>query len=55
MGFSPRQVDEMSLWEFVACADGYAEAHGGKKKRKQRSAEPSADIADLRALGIMGA
>ncbi len=29
MGFSPREVYAMSLWEFTACCDGYAAAHGG--------------------------
>jgi hypothetical protein len=32
MGFSPRQVDEMSLWEFAACTDGFNRAHGGDEK-----------------------
>lgn len=27
MGFTPRQVDEMTLWEFTACAEGYNAAH----------------------------
>ncbi|WP_305972701.1 MULTISPECIES: hypothetical protein [unclassified Mameliella] len=30
MGFTPAQVDEMSAWEFAACARGYARAHGAK-------------------------
>lgn len=32
MGFTPRQVDEMSLWELTACADGYAKANGASTK-----------------------
>lgn len=31
MGFTPQQVDAMSLWQFTACADGYAAAHGTKE------------------------
>lgn len=27
MGFTPRQVGEMSLWQFMACADGWARAN----------------------------
>jgi hypothetical protein len=27
MGFTPAQVDRMTLWEFAACADGYRKAH----------------------------
>lgn len=28
MGFTPAQVGEMSLWEFMACADGVARKNG---------------------------
>lgn len=28
MGYSPGQVDGMSLWQFTACSDGYAAVHG---------------------------
>jgi hypothetical protein len=24
MGLSPQQVGDMSIWQFMACADGYA-------------------------------
>ena len=50
MGFTPSQVGEMSLWEFSACADGYAEANGGK------SGGGGGTISDtrLRELGIEG-
>lgn len=27
MGFSPREIGTMSLWQFMACADGYARAN----------------------------
>jgi hypothetical protein len=27
MGFSPQQVGAMSLWQFFACADGWARAN----------------------------
>lgn len=37
MGFAPGDVDRMSLWEFLACQDGYAAAHG------KREAEAPAD------------
>ncbi len=29
MGFTPAQVDEMSIAEFAACSHGYATANGG--------------------------
>ncbi|KZK80884.1 hypothetical protein PsAD46_03932 [Pseudovibrio sp. Ad46] len=40
----------MSLWEYVACVEGYSEAHGGK------SGSPSDEFSDedLRELGIEG-
>jgi len=27
MGFSPQQVDAMSMWQFMAAADGYVKAN----------------------------
>jgi hypothetical protein len=50
MGFTPAQVDAMSLWEFNACADAFAKANGAKTQ------SGGGDIADerLRELGIHG-
>lgn len=50
MGFTPCEIDQMSLWEFGACTDGYAKAHGGK------SGPSSDEMSDERAaeLGIEG-
>lgn len=31
MGLSPREVDRMMLWEFAACANGYAKANGAEE------------------------
>ena len=39
MGFAPDQVDRMSLWQFVACVDGWKTANGVEDK----PAAPSAD------------
>jgi len=50
MGFSPAQVREMSLWDFMACSDGWQLANGAKET-------PSADdISDdrLADMGIEG-
>lgn len=49
MGFSPRVVDSMSLWEFNACYDGWKTVNGVKTKR-------NADISEerLAELGIAG-
>lgn len=50
MGFTPAQVDGMTLWEFTVCMDGYIASQGGE------AARPTVDIDDdrLRALGIEG-
>lgn len=53
MGFTPAQVDEMGLWEFVACFEGYKTAHGGKKKGEAVDPDSVSDD-ELRALGIEG-
>lgn len=47
MGFTPQQVDQMTLWEFDACAEGYTTAHGGGKKAEVSDA----DYEKLTALG----
>lgn len=41
MGFSPAQVDQMSMWEFIACVEGWNKAHGSSKP-----APPSEDEFD---------
>lgn len=51
MGFTPRQVDQMSMWEFLACLDGYAEANSGEA-RKDRGDGMGEDR--MRDLGIEG-
>jgi hypothetical protein len=48
MGLSPRQIDEMTPWEFTACSDAWVHAHGGKRKGK------GMDEDDLAELGIEG-
>lgn len=27
MGFSPQQINEMSMWQFMAAVDGYVQAN----------------------------
>jgi hypothetical protein len=39
MGFTPRDVDAMLLWELSACADGFSRANGAE----QEAAPPSID------------
>lgn len=49
MGFSPVEVDRMSLWQFSAALHGWQIANGQKER-------PVGDIADerLREMGIEG-
>lgn len=49
MGFTPREVDQMSLWEFAACVAGFAEFHGGKKRQGRAMTE-----AQMKQAGIVG-
>lgn len=44
MGFSPREVDAMSLWQFQAAIAGWIEAHGG---------ESGLSVAEFRELSDM--
>lgn len=48
MGYSPRQVDEMSLWEFGCVVEGYKRANGFEE------ALPAMDDEKLAELGIVG-
>jgi hypothetical protein len=34
MGFTPRQMQRMSLWEYGACLDGWKQAHEIKKEEE---------------------
>jgi hypothetical protein len=48
MGFTPMQVDQMSLWEFTACADGVVQSKGGKRSGRSEMSEER-----LRDLGVL--
>lgn len=51
MGFSPGQVDRMTLWQFVAISEGVAEARGSKKHGDDLI---EYEDHDLRAMGVEG-
>ncbi|WP_168797899.1 hypothetical protein [Pacificoceanicola onchidii] len=53
MGFTPEEVGRMSLWEFMACRDGWNVAHGGDG-RKGGGAVADFSDAELREMGIEG-
>jgi hypothetical protein len=47
MGFPPQQVGAMSLWQFMACADGFARSNSAEAAKRSND-EP--DFEDLRAM-----
>ena len=49
MGFSPRDIDDMTLWEFDCCLAGYHKAHSSD----DATPPPMADER-LAELGIAG-
>lgn len=49
MGFTPRDIDDMTLWEFASCAEGYRLAH-----RTTEEPPPAMGDDDLAALGVEG-
>ncbi len=53
MGFTPAQIDEMSVWEFDAVVNGYIEANTPEdvKNNTLTPEEEAALIADIRGLG----
>lgn len=49
MGFTPREIDTMTLWEFIACCDGLNASRGGEDG--DRAAPMSAER--MEELGLM--
>jgi hypothetical protein len=39
MGYSPQQVNAMSMWQFTAAVDGYVKANGGEDKMSSAEAD----------------
>lgn len=48
MGFTPQQVGQMSVWQYMAALDGYVAAQGGEEKGLSKAEED--ELADW--LGI---
>lgn len=42
MGFTPADVDAMSLWQFMAALDGWVEAHTPEDQKSERMSENDA-------------
>lgn len=47
MGFTPAQVGQMTVWEYMCCFDGWEKAHGGKSQKGKPMT-----LERLRELGI---
>lgn len=47
MGFTPQAVDEMSLWQFGAAANGYREAHAPAGQAPSLSDEEFRSLSNL--------
>lgn len=43
LGFTPQQVDAMTLWELRVCADAYARHNGGGEQIEPPSPEDHLD------------
>ena len=50
MGFSPRQIDEFSIWEFAVASQAYGKANGWSDK--SGGGEVMSED-DMRKLGII--
>lgn len=46
MGFSPREIGAMSLWQFMACADGWSRANDPKAAKRSNDAEGDLDAVE---------
>ena len=55
MGFSPSQVREMSLWDFMACSDGWQLANGAKEAPGGGGELSDSQLADMGIEGFEGA
>lgn len=51
MGFTPQQVNAMSMWQFTAALNGYIEANTPEDKQKM-STEEAEDLLDWVYEGI---
>lgn len=44
MGFTPQEVDQMSLWQFSACVDGFNKANGAEEMPEPPTADEYYDM-----------
>lgn len=46
MGFTPQQVNAMSIWQFLAAADGYIQANTSESQKNKLSESEQAELFD---------
>lgn len=44
MGYTPREIDDLSLWQFAAAWDGFCAFHGAKPKAAAMSDDEFDDM-----------
>lgn len=47
MGFTPAQVGEMSLWQFMACVDGWARANSPEAAKRSNDEVDMTGVQEL--------
>lgn len=53
IGFTPREVDELTFWEFAACIDGYNRANGADEMPEPMSGEEFDEaVANSKAITV---
>jgi len=50
MGFTPQQINTMSVWQYMVCVQGYIEANSSDEAQGMAQAEYDAVAADVLAV-----
>jgi len=51
MGFTPQEIDRMSVWQYMTCVQGYIEANTTDEAQGMAQDERDAVAAQVLALG----
>lgn len=52
MGWSPRELDDVTLWEFASARKAFSKFHGGEPKDNQPPAMSDETLAELGIVGF---
>jgi len=50
MGFTPQEIDQMSVWQYMACVQGYIEANSSDDNKRLDREEYTVMAAQVLAL-----